>query len=438
MWQMQMGSHNPMMMPPWPPAMPMVSPLLTVKVDGLKFDYQLTEDDVRKVFSRYGEVVHVNVDRDGTTSQVQFEQPHQAMAAQHDLDRKQLAGMSGAFLRVDFAQGYDPLATCSGCLCCLYAEYDDARHLCLDELFQGGIKRGMGGMGGYPMAPSMAMAGGLPGSPGGGRPKKYTCKLEVGIENEGEFRVGSRVIQIARQIWQDPSFQEHGGKTRLRGKGIGGPHEADEPLALCISCRDQAAFDKATQYAESQLQKVHADYKAFCVQKGRPEPELTVKISKKGTSSGPGDPFGDDQLDEDGEELPRGERPLNAPTDEEIEKCIEERNEARKGANFKRADEVRDYLKARGVVLMDEKGAKGNFKGISSIAFRFMNACHQISDSVVQCICHASNSLNALLGLAINSDPVTLADRLCKLRARVLCGLNNDFRERQTPTCRAI
>merc|ERR1719161_1764946 len=93
----------------------------------------------------------------------------------------------------------------------------------------------------------------------GARPKKHTCKLEVGIENEGEFRVGSRVIQIARQIWQDQQFQQHGGKTRLRGKGVGGPHEADEPLALCISCQDQASFDKAVQYAETHLQKVHAE-----------------------------------------------------------------------------------------------------------------------------------------------------------------------------------
>merc|ERR1719420_917093 len=78
-------------------------------------------------------------------------------------------------------------------------------------------------MPGYPLPPAMQ---GPPLSPSkGGQPKKYTCKLEVGIENEGEFRVGSRVIQIARQIWQDPKFQEHGGKTRLRGKGIGGPHE---------------------------------------------------------------------------------------------------------------------------------------------------------------------------------------------------------------------
>merc|ERR1740130_797413 len=118
-------------------------------------------------------------------------------------------------------------------------------------------------MPGYPYAPSMPpMPPATPGSPGGSKGmKKHTCKLEVGIDNEGDFRVASRVIQIARQIWQDPEFQRHGGKTRLRGKGIGGPHEADEPLALCISCSDQNAFDKAIKHAESQLQKVHADYR---------------------------------------------------------------------------------------------------------------------------------------------------------------------------------
>merc|ERR1719221_376791 len=94
--------------------------------------------------------------------------------------------------------------------------------------------------GGYPMA---ALA--TPQSPGGGKQlalKKYTCKVEVGIENESEFRVGSRVIQIARQIWQDKRFQEQQGKTRLRGRGIGGPHEGDEPLALCSSCRVQGVL----------------------------------------------------------------------------------------------------------------------------------------------------------------------------------------------------
>lgn len=53
MWQMQMAAPNPAammggMLPSWPPAMPMVQPTLNVRVDGLKFEYQLTEDDVRK------------------------------------------------------------------------------------------------------------------------------------------------------------------------------------------------------------------------------------------------------------------------------------------------------------------------------------------------------------------------------------------------------
>lgn len=320
--------------------------MLNVHVDGLKFEYQLTEDDVRKVFSRYGGVSGVNVDREGTKATVTFDQPHQAVAAQQDLDKKQLAGMSGAFLRVEFVS--TPAATYADPSFAMAAASPWAAPM-------------LPGVGGFPVPPLPGQ--GAPSSPGG-RPKKYTCKLEVGIENEGEFRVGSRVIQIARQIWQDPKFQEHGGKTRLRGKGIGGPHEADEPLALCISCREQEAFDKAVQYAETQLQKVHSDYKAFCLAKGRPVPELTVMPLKKGMNLfGPNDDFGAD--------MPKGERPNNAPTDEEIEKLVEERNEARKAANFKKADEVRDKLKAQGVVLMDEKGAKGNFQGKEVTKWRF-------------------------------------------------------------------
>merc|ERR1719274_457709 len=102
---------NPgMMMPGMPPpyAMPgmpnITSPMLNVRVEGLKFEYQLTEDDVRKVFARYGEVFYVHVDREGTSATVQFENPQHAASAQHDLDHKQLAGMSGAFLRVELAQ----------------------------------------------------------------------------------------------------------------------------------------------------------------------------------------------------------------------------------------------------------------------------------------------------------------------------------------------
>lgn len=351
MWQMQMASPNPaMMMPPWPPSMPMAAPVLNVHVEGLTFEYQLTEDDVRKVFSRYGTVFAVTVDKEGTTAQVQLGDINQAVSAQNDLNAKPLAGMSGAKLRVEFApQPYDPVLAMAAAAA--QGPFPSP------PLLPTGVP-------GYPAVPPMQGVGAAAQNPG--RPRKYTCKLEVGIENEGEFRVGSRVIQVARQIWQDPKFQEHGGKTRLRGKGIGGPHEADEPLALCISCRDQAAFDKAVQYAEQQLQKVHSDYRTFCQQEGKPVPELSVKISKQGSFFG----AGSGALTSNAT-MPRGERPINAPTDEEIERLIEERNEARKAANFKKADEVRDYLKQRGVVLMDEKGAKGNLNGSEVTKWRF-------------------------------------------------------------------
>ena len=39
--------------------------------------------------------------------------------------------------------------------------------------------------------------------------------------------------------------------------------------------------------------------------------------------------------------------------DEEIETLINERNEARKNRDFKRSDEIRDSLKAQGIILED-------------------------------------------------------------------------------------
>merc|ERR1719326_1452823 len=73
---------------------------LEVKVDGLQFEYQLTEEDVRKVFSRYGGVWNVSVNEDGTSAVVRFDDYVHAFAALGDLNNKQLAGMQGAYLRV--------------------------------------------------------------------------------------------------------------------------------------------------------------------------------------------------------------------------------------------------------------------------------------------------------------------------------------------------
>ena len=68
----------------------------------LKYEYQLTEDGVHMVFSRYGRVSKVDVNREGTTALVTFEQPHQAVAAQHVFDRMLVPWLPGAYWRVEF------------------------------------------------------------------------------------------------------------------------------------------------------------------------------------------------------------------------------------------------------------------------------------------------------------------------------------------------
>merc|ERR1712194_336395 len=69
----------------------------------------------------------------------------------------------------------------------------------------------------------------------------------------------------------------------------------------------------------------------------------------------------------------RGSRPPHAPLEGEIERLIEDRNEARKGGNFAAADDIRDHLKRLGVVLMDEKGARGNRRGLQVTRWRYWN-----------------------------------------------------------------
>lgn len=46
-------------------------------------------------------------------------------------------------------------------------------------------------------------------------------------------------------------------------------------------------------------------------------------------------------------------------TEEEIKKLIEDRNKARREQNFIEADRIRNFLKMKGIALMDEKGGRG-------------------------------------------------------------------------------
>ena len=50
-----------------------------------------------------------------------------------------------------------------------------------------------------------------------------------------------------------------------------------------------------------------------------------------------------------------GSKQVSSPTDAEIEKLIQAREQARENRDFGTADEIRDQLKSMGVILEDSK-----------------------------------------------------------------------------------
>lgn len=205
---------------------------------------------------------------------------------------------------------------------------------------------------------------------GDGKGNKFSCRIEVGLENDRDFGVAKRVIQVARQIWEmDRDFKEHGGKTRLRGRDLGGDHESDDPLTLHISCFNKEAMEGARRTARDELAKVRADYADFREEHGLgPIPDFIEHPSDD-----------DDTVDPDRErrKRPRDGPPskkYDPPPPEDIELLIEERNQARKNKDFQKADEIRDMLKENGIILMDEKGPKprnGQIKGAEITQWRY-------------------------------------------------------------------
>lgn len=403
----------------YPYAAEPAAPPLLVSVEGLTFHYQFAEDDVKKVFSRYGDVKDVLLGPDGGSARVTYANFGMAMCAWKDLNGKPLAGIADAYLKVECPSmsGADQGGIANVWDQAVYGSGYFAHQ-------QGPPPPVTGGVAAAHFASPPNGPGDMNGMAGPG--KKYTCRLEIGIENEKEYRVGSKVIQVARKIWQElPSFQNNGGKTRLRGKGVGGPHESEEPLALCISCREPQCFEQAVTFAEQQLLRIHEDYKQFCVDRGYPIPELAPPKAvndhahasapwrkentgvkggheggeqqqwggnqnngkgghNKGWGGGKGgynqqnnatgvwshnnqqqnnmngpnnqNNFDINKPQQQGGQQPHFVRQELSPT--EVEKQIEDRNEARRNGDFQRADDIRDFLQESGVVLVDHQGRK--------------------------------------------------------------------------------
>ena len=218
--------------------------------------------------------------------------------------------------------------------------------------------------------------------------RKYTCRFDIGIENDKDFHVARRIIgqkgANMKKIVKQAAFD---AKLRLRGRGSGflegvNKQESDEPLHLCVSCKDPQGYATAVALVTSLLDEIYQEYRSLA-SKGflPPRDDLKVNILEhpllySSSSAIPlqqpeiipcapvlavstPEPLSEDESDP----------PSDAPDIGEIERLIEERNEARRVCNFKEADRIRDLLRAAGVGLMDEPGGRG--KGTEVTTWRY-------------------------------------------------------------------
>jgi hypothetical protein len=231
-----------------PPSLPSVRGWpVTVSVQGIGFSYQLTNDDLFKVFSRYGNVTHVEVILpEGNSATVFFAGYDESSRAIASLDGKELAGVKG-HLRV--AWGQLPTLTPG-------AHFD---------------LRG-----------------------GSGEPqRKFTCRFEIGIENDKDFQVARRIIG-QKGIHMKEIVARTDAKLRLRGRGSGyleglTKTESPEPLHLCVSCTTRRGYIEAARLVSELLEKIYAEYKQYCLSRGIlvDDRHLKVTIREHPLGSGP-------------------------------------------------------------------------------------------------------------------------------------------------------
>lgn len=376
--------------PPHFAAPPVAAPasVISVSVVGMNFQYQLTEDDLQKVFSRYGKVLMIRVGGDGQAALISFEHQAHAQTAMNDLDGKVLNGLEGK-LKINWAapdamgahapMAANPLAAMTAALAAnsaataaasshaaacgggwfgatgpavsgLHTPYpampspypgawgfpaadgscppawsaaapaahspqlqqplladplapytaataadsvmDDSRTQAASSTFAAPEYAGMADYGSSPAAVD-------PKSP---PPhvkgvRKWTCRFLIGIEAEGRdksFQVVRKIIG-AKGANMKSIFGKTDAKLRLRGKGSGyfegaSQKESSEPLQLCVSCTSSDGYHTAVEMAKELLESVYQEYRGFCREQGRPEPELMASpqvVSSRGADSVP-------------------------------------------------------------------------------------------------------------------------------------------------------
>ena len=233
---------------------------LLVSIEGVDFEYQFTRDDLRTVFQRYGRILDVDtLSAQFPFGRVWFASKQDAEASIRDLDNKILNGIHGR-LRVL----WDPYSI------------QKMQRTVSEPMQTGNDSHALS----TSHVSGLLSRSALPPTPSSqSQIRKYTCRFDIGIDNEKEFQVARRIIGT-KGCNMKKIVDVSGAKLRLRGRGSGyleGPNkeESPEPLHLCVSCTTQDGYNAAVRAVTEILEDIYSDYRKFCL------------VKKKGPGFGP-------------------------------------------------------------------------------------------------------------------------------------------------------
>jgi len=111
---------------------------------------------------------------------------------------------------------------------------------------------------------------------------KPQCQYIVGIEEDAEFGVVRRLLGSHGKHVKEIA-EKTGAKLRLRGRGskfLEGPEqrESSDPLMLCVSAPDGAAYEECKHMLQEHLEKIYTQHYAFCRRSGKSVPELKIQL----------------------------------------------------------------------------------------------------------------------------------------------------------------
>ncbi|CEM09181.1 unnamed protein product [Vitrella brassicaformis CCMP3155] len=115
--------------------------------------------------------------------------------------------------------------------------------------------------------------------------RKYTCKFPIGIPQDTQFDVSSRIIGHKggnmKRVIENSHYMT---KLRLRGRGsddtddLFNTGEPVEPLHLCVSCPNYQGYRKACDLVAELVNAAHEQYLLWCHERSMPLPPTRLQV----------------------------------------------------------------------------------------------------------------------------------------------------------------